>query len=120
MLLKIIAVSGDGSRYCSRVDYTMKSNKRCFRRTANFCREFQNFTGYRDTKYRNIACDFESWDNDPKFVFLSFSGPLVSKGIDGDLSAYIPGKKKKTSEFCCKFLIFQIACDCFAVALRLN
>ena len=50
-----------------------------------------------------------------RILSLSFSGPLVSKGIDGDLSAYIPGKK--TSEFCCKFLIFQIAFDCFAVAL---
>ena len=46
-------------------------------------------------KNRNIACDFEIRDNDPNFVFLSFLGPLVSKGIDGDLSAYIPGKKSK-------------------------
>ena len=30
-----------------------------------------------------------------RILSLSFSGPLVSKGIDGDLSAYIPGKKNE-------------------------
>lgn len=64
--------------------------------------------------YRNIAYDFESRDNDPNFVFFSFLGPLVSKGIDGDLSAYIPGKKREVFAFS---FIFQIACDCFVVAL---
>lgn len=46
--------------------------------------------------------------------FFPFLGPLVSKGIDGDLSAYIPGKKREVFAFS---FIFQIACDCFAVAL---
>ena len=68
--------------------------------------------------YRNIAYDFESRDNDPNFVFFfPFLGPLVSKGIDGDLSAYIPGKKREVFAFS---FIFQIACDYFAVALWLN
>lgn len=49
--------------------------------------------------------------------FFPFLGPLVSKGIDGDLSAYIPGKKREVFAFS---FIFQIACDCFVVALWLN
>jgi len=36
-------------------------------------------------------------------VFFSLVGPIVSKGVDGDLSAYIPGKK--TNKFCYKFCV---------------
>ena len=66
-------------------------------RTLRFCRVPRDLRIVQGN-YRNIAYDFESRDNDPNFVFFSFLGPLVSKGIDGDLSAYIPGKK--TRGFC--------------------
>lgn len=36
-------------------------------------------------------------------VFFPLVGPIVSKGVDGDLSAYIPGKK--TNKFCYKFCV---------------
>lgn len=44
---------------------------------------------------RYESCRFPSFIFLPFFPSFFFSAPVASKGVDNDLSAYIPGKNKK-------------------------